>query len=647
MSDSETECDNLSVKGRRTIGELLQARLSRREFVASSIQYTALGVGTTLLPSAGCSPLVPAEDPYDFTELPTTADEFDHVASGYRADVVLRWGDPLHAGLGKFDPQNLTAEEQEMRFGYNNDYIGIIELSHDDGVERIVLCVNHEYPVGRLMFAGVANLNDMTSQYCEVEKASLGVSIVELERSNDAWVVSLDSDLNRRLTARSTVFDVRGPARGNARLRTETDPSGTRVLGTMRNCAGGVTPWKTYLSSEENINTAFVGAVGVDHPEFENHKRMGIPRIELAWGRFDERFDLSKTPNEPNRFGWVVEIDPLDPSALPKKRTALGRFMHEGAEPIVAPDGRVVVYMGDDSEFEYIYKFVTDAPWDPQNSEQNIDLLDRGTLYVAKFFDDGSLAWLPLTFGHGPLGPVHGFHSQADILIETRRAADFLEATPLDRPEAVRPNPQTGRVYVMCTKNPSRKARGIANAVPNNKHGHLIELIEPKGDFTARCSKWNVLVQCGNPHAPGSQSTWHPAVTDSGWFSCPDNVTIDKRNRLWVATDQGATWAENGRTDGVWVVETEGMNRGLAKHFYSAPIGAEVTGPQFTTNQKTLFLSVQHPGADGVDDFRSRNRPSVFLDPATRWPDFDQKMPPRPSVVAITHKRGKSIGSAA
>ena len=647
MNDSSAQSSNRSIEGRDTIGELLEKRLSRREFVVSSARGIAVTMSTSVLPVLGCTTAESREETFAFAELPTTADEFDHVATGYEKNIILRWGDPLHDGIPEFDPKILTADDQEKRFGYNNDYIGIVELPPDKEIERIVLCVNHESPVGRLMFPGVLNLNDMTADYCEVEKASLGVSVVEIQKREGLWRANRASILNRRISARSTAFEVCGPARGSTRLATEVDPTGTQVVGTMRNCAGGVTPWKTYLSAEENIDTAFDGTVDGDHPEFANHKRMGMPGVEFAWGRFDERFDLSKTPNEPNRFGWVVEIDPLDPSATPKKRTALGRFMHEGAEPIVAPDGRIVVYMGDDSEFEYIYKFVTDDPWDPQQPDRNKDLLDRGTLYVAKFSEDGTLDWLPLTFGEAPLIPKMGFHSQADVLIETRRAADLLGATPLDRPESVRPNPRTGRVYAMCTKNPSRKNRGIASAVPNNRFGHIIELIEPDGDFAATRSTWDVLVQCGDPNAPGSQTTWHSSVTDAGWFSCPDNVAIDYDNRLWVATDQGSAWAENGRTDGIWVVETEGNQRGLAKHFYSAPVGAEVTGPQFTSDQKTLFLSVQHPGADGVERFRARNRPSIFSDPATRWPDFTDEMPPRPSVVALTHKRGKPIGSAA
>ena len=334
----------------------------------------------------------------------------------------------------------------------------------------------------------------------------------------------------------------------------------------INNCAGGITPWGTYLSAEENVNGNFWGKVADDHPEAENYKRMGIPGNWYNWGAYHDRFDVSKEPNEANRFGWMVEIDPLDPTSTPKKRTALGRFKHEGAESIVNKDGRVVVYMGDDERFDYVYKFVTEGKFNPNDRAANMDLLDKGTLYVARYDESGKGEWLPLVHGQGKLTAENGFKSQADVVIQARKAGDLLGATKMDRPEDVEPNPKTGKVYVMLTNNGNRKPEDVnaANPRANNAFGHIIEMTPTGGDHASTTFAWDIMVKCGDPSVAEVGASFNPATSPNGWFGMPDNCAVDNQGRLWVATD-GNSYKDTRTTDGVWAMETDGEMRGTSQ----------------------------------------------------------------------------------
>jgi len=634
---------------RPTLGDVINARLGRRDMLRGALAVSAVAA------VAGPAVLAPKAakaqaGSFAFDELEAGVSADHAVAPGYSADVLIRWGDPVVKGAPEFDVMNQTADAQEMQFGYNNDYLGYVPLPvGSDSSDHGLLVVNHEYTNEELMFPGLgrqdsdAQFSGMTEELVNIEMSAHGLSVVEIRKVDGKWQVVPDSDHGRRITTRTTPMELTGPAAGHDRMKTSADATGTQVIGTVNNCAGGTTPWGTIVTAEENFHGYFLGEVPEGHAEAANHDRYGVPGGWYTWGTYHDRFDVSKEPNEPNRFGWIVEFDPYDPTSTPKKRTALGRFKHEGAESVVNGDGRVVLYMGDDERFDYLYKFVTAGTFNADDRAANDGLLDEGTLYVARFNDDGSVEWMPLVHGEGPLTAENGFESQADVLISTRLAADALGATPMDRPEDVEPNPQTGKVYVMLTNNSRREEANAANPRVENRYGHIVEITEDGSDNAATRGTWDILVLCGDPSNPEMGATFNPATTANGWFGSPDNCAVDHQGRLWITTD-GNDYEYSGRTDGVWALETEGELRGTSRHFYRVPVGAEMCGPKFTPDDATLFVAVQHPG-DGGKEWPEFGRASVFEDPSTRWPDFQDGMPPRPSVVAITKDDGGVIGS--
>jgi secreted PhoX family phosphatase len=628
-----------------TIGDVIATRLARRDVLRGALGVAALaGIAPLALDRALAQ--AASSSRFPFKEISAGLGEQHLVSEGYDADVLIRWGDAVMRDAPAFDPMNQTASAQKLQFGYNNDYLGYIPMrGAADPSAHGLLVVNHEYTNEELMFPGIgvqeskaAAFAKMTPELVGIEKAAHGGSVLEIKREAGKWRVEGASSFARRIDA-DTPMTITGPASGHSRMRTKADPDGRSVRGMLNNCAGGVTPWGTWLSCEENFNGYFTGSAA-GQAEEKQLKRYGAPGNQYAWGKFEERFELAKEPNEINRFGWVVEIDPFDPTSTPKKRTALGRMKHEGAEGIVNSDGRYVVYMGDDERFDYVYKFVSEGRVDPANRAANMDLLDRGTLYVAKFNADGAGEWSPLVHGQGPLTAANGFASQADVLIDTRLAADALGATKMDRPEDVEANPKTGKVYVALTNNARRTEAQTDKANPraNNRYGHIIEMAPEGGDHSALRFKWEVLVTCGDHTVTTTGASFHAATTKDGWFGMPDNVAVDSDGRLWVATDGNSAKA-TGRNDGIWALETEGPMRGQSKHFFRTPNGAEACGPLFTPDGQTMFVAIQHPG-EGDDD-----TPGTFEAPATRWPDFKPEMPPRPSIVAITKRGGGKIGA--
>jgi secreted PhoX family phosphatase len=609
-----------------TLTELIDLRLGRRGLLQGAAALAASSPFAAAAQEAGPSTLT-------FKELAHTLNEQHHVAEGYEMQVLIRWGDPVVAGAPAFDPARLSAATQEKQFGYNNDYLGLHPLPYGSKTgDRFLLVANHEYVNPQLMFAGLKTERDKSKAQAEVEMAAIGGSVIEIARDGGAWKVVADSKYNRRITV-TTPMEISGPAAGHALMKTSADPAGRTVMGTLNNCAGGSTPWGTWLTCEENFNAFFGGDPGKLDPQVA--KRYGLGRSQYGWEPHDARFDMEKEPNESNRFGWVVEIDPYEPQSAPVKRTALGRVKHEGCTYALAKDGRVVLYTGDDERFEFVYRFVTARPWNPTDRAANRNLLDEGTLSVARFDADGKVEWLPLVHGQGPLTAENGFASQADVLIKTRLAASLLKPTPMDRPEDIETNPVNGRVYVVLTNNGSRKPEQADRANPRatNEHGHILEIAPKDGDHASVEGTWSIFLLAGKP-GQDAGAHYHRATSDQGWLSCPDNIAFDSRGRIWIVTDGAAGAA--GVADGVYGADTMGHGRALTRCFYQAPTGAEVCGPIFTPDDRTFFLAVQHPGED---------KGSTFEKPSTRWPDFKSDMPPRPSVVAVTKKGGGPIGS--
>ncbi|GIW08537.1 MAG: dTDP-glucose 4,6-dehydratase [Dehalococcoidia bacterium] len=618
-------------------GDVLDRFLSRRGFLKAS---AALGAATA---ASGLALNAPAADAagLDFTPIPGDPPDADRlvVAPGYRMQVLIRWGDPILPGGEPWSPERQSAEMQERQFGYNCDFVGYLPLPYgSNNPNRGLLVVNHEYTNPELMFANFS-LSRLTREQADIQIAAHGISVVEVERRPDGtWRYVPNSPYNRRITA-NTPIQLTGPAAGHPWLVTSQDPTGSWVLGTLNNCAGGKTPWGTVLSGEENFNGYFdnAGQIPTSDPRRASMNRYGIPTGmgRYQWSRYHDRFDVAKEPNESFKHGWVVEIDPYDPTSTPKKRTALGRRKNEAATYAINPDGRLAIYIGDDERFDYAYKFVPTGRFNPNNRAANMDLLDSGTLYVAKFNDDGTGQWLPLVWGEGPLTPANGFGSQADILINTRQAADALGATKMDRPEDFEWNPVNGKVYLVLTNNSDRGAPGragpdAANPRPNNRAGHIIEITEANNDVTATTFTWNIFILAGRPSDPTSWYAGYPKDRVST-LGAPDNIVFDQLGNMWVGTD-GASSAVQ-LNDGLFAVPLEGSERGHLQQFFSAVAGAEVCGPEFNTDETTLFLAVQHPGEDGTVE-----------NPISTWPDG---LPyPRPSVITIVAENGGRIGMA-
>ena len=572
-----------------------------------------------------------------FTAVPASLRDTVVVPPEYEYQVIYRWGDPTGIGsaLPAFRPDaSNTAEDQALQAGMHHDGMHFFPLGSDG--RRALLVLNHEYTDEQQLHAdGAAPL---TAAKVRKSQHAVGVSVIEIERLPSGWRQVLPSGYARRIHARTTMH-IAGPAAGSALLQTAADPSGREVLGTLANCAMGVTPWGTYLTCEENFHGYFGADKSLGGTSDAAARRYGTtPGGQwVDWYRFDERFDVLKHPNESHRFGWVVEIDPMDPASTPIKRTALGRKCTESATCTLTRDGRVAVYMGDDARFEFIYKFVSRDRVRPGGYAANRDLLDHGTLYAARFDASGQGAWLELTNGD------NGHADQAEVLVHARLAASARGATPMDRPEWVAIHPRTAEVFVSLTNNsqrgaPGRPAVDAANPRANNLGGHIMRWTEAGADAAATTFTWSHFVLAGDPAVPGTDARYPSPQADA--FGAPDGLHFDSAGLLWIQTDMSGqaigkgTYANLGNN----ALLCADLATGSIKRFLTGPNGSEITGCVVTPDRSTLFVNIQHPGETSDSGGARAN---------SAWPDGSEpgSARPRSAIVAVRRRNGGAVGT--
>ena len=564
-----------------------------------------------------------------FTAIAASSEDAVRVPAGYRADVVIAWGDPIGDPAGsppfRFDASN-SAEEQALQSGTHHDgmYFFSLPLGSQNSSHGL-LVMNHEYPDHLNMFPdGRANWS-----LAKVRKSqhALGCSVQEIRLNAGKWEVVRPFPYARRIHG-NTAMRIGGPAAGDVRMRTASSPSGREAFGTFNNCADGWTPWGTYLTCEENFSFHLKPPADPTALE-ERYELTPKVRNSFNWGDADPRFDMNVNRNDGNHFGWVVEIDPYDRNAVPVKRTALGRFSHEGAYTTACRDGRLSCYSGDDRAFEYIYKFVSARAWNSADRLANRDLLDEGTLHVARLNADGSGDWIPLVHGSNGLTAANGFDSQAAVLIYARAAGDRVGATKMDRPEWISRHPQSGDLYVTLTNNTARGAKGAEGATPANPrapnpYGHIVRWKEADGDAAARSFRWEVFQLGGDQYAS------------------PDGLMIDARGVLWVQTDISPTVLlkeDHARFGNNQMLAIDPATREV-RRFLTGPRGGEITGACMTPDGATLFVNLQHPGEVPAAE-RDPNNPRKH----SNWPDYRPDGRPRSGTVAIRRADGGVVGT--
>lgn len=684
MSSMQHPDNDLTINpsGNESIRDVMDRFTGRRNFIKGSLATaTFASLGGFSLESLANGAYTGSPSPaggIGFTGVPANIAPMTDgitVPSGYTARVLIAWGD----AIGKTGPDAnthwnpataMTTARQLTTWGAHNDGMHLFPFPGTGAAgianDRGLLVSNHEYvDPGLVAHTTTYGTDVITKAMVNAQIAGHGVSVIEVRKVGGEMKVQRPSAFARRITG-ATPCKVSGPAAGHALLKTAADPSGTTVLGTLNNCANGYTPWGTYLTCEENFNGYFgtTAAKLAAQPltALENRYGMAAAGFGYRWHEADPRFDFRDTPNEPNRFGWVVEIDPWNPTAVPVKRTALGRFKHEGAWTSVGADNKVAVYMGDDERNDYMYKFVCAKKMDTKNRAANRDLLDSGTLYVARFNADGSGQWLPLVWGQNGLTAENGFADQGEVLIKARQAADRLGATMMDRPEWVAVHPVTREVYLTLTNNnrrgttpaSSNKIDGTtvaASARPpvdatnprrDNRYGHILRWTETGGDVAATTFQWDIFVECGDKLNANAHLQGNIIGDDLG---APDGLWFDKDGRLWIQTDQvGNATGDFVNIGGNAMFCADPATRQITR-FLTSPRNCEVTGVTSTPDGKVMFVNIQHPGEDWSGSFTSNSTwpDSGFNGPTTQSGNAVAK--PRSATVVITKDDGGVIGT--
>lgn len=672
--------------------------------------------GLPLLNLAACAtgseiaPAQPQASPLGFESVAATNADTISLPAGYRWRSLVAWGDALFDSVsGNFDPDALTRAEQEQRWGQNNDMLALFPAEYafpwPTDQRSNLLCANHEAFEPALMFPALHSLSGFTAEHWRAAFASVGISVVRVDSDGRDWSVHKDSTpgqgRNRRITPFTPVV-FSGPAAqhkwiaaagavvnaAEPGLAHEPRPAGSVTCGTLANCAGGRTPWGTYLSSEENFDGFFrlsdpaaapVAEAQTDAAWIWDAGRFGYPLFTRVAGAplMPSQFDITNNPHGPSLYGWVVEVDPYDPSWAPRKRTGLGRKKGECATCAIAKDGQVAVYMGDDQVDHFVFKFVSDSRFDAANRLANRDLLDHGKLFAARFNEDGAGEWLELSVEACNRAvadaPYHQpFADAGDVAMRAREAAVLLGATPMDRPEDVEAPVDHewrghGMALIVCTNNrtesfahPGNPRRGDAQSDATiqqpNHTGHIIRIDEADGDHAARRFTWDVFVLAGDPDAgadftlPGGIAadvsvSLDGAPTFSGAaFMCPDNICFDTAMNVWIATDGSPSIAPDCN-DSVLATPVVANGARTVKRFLVGPVGAEICGPTFSLDERAFLCAIQHPGESDVGDtpvrelrwVRGQRPPSHFPDGGDSWP--------RSAVVVVTRDDGGRVGS--
>ena len=693
------------------IHDLMAANLSRRQTLKGGLGVTT----SVLLGGVGLSACGGSDDvsaaatalKLGFTAVPMNKNDVVTVPAGYQVSILHALGDPMHWGDASWaDNGSESPESYNRRIGDGHDgmhYFGLSEAGKFEPArsDRGLVCVNHEYVVGPFGLHPNGRTAGTARVTSEVEKEiyAHGVSVVEVKRGSSGTAMSMvrGSKYNRRITS-ATEMAFAGPVKGSDLVKTKFSADGSKTRGTNNNCGNGYTPWGTYLTCEENF-TNVIGRAAGDDAKRSAKEITGLKRYGMSDGRKSPylwdtagtddlyaRWNTAVTAatasedyrNVFNTFGWVVEIDPFNPDSTPVKRTSMGRFAHEGAWPAPAVKGQpIVIYTGDDSRNEYIYKYVSDALWDEADINGGLTAgakyLDKGKLYVAKFNADGSGQWVELSIDNPLIKNYTGyaFADQADVLVHARLAADAVGATKMDRPEWGAINPLNNEVYMTLTNNSNRVANSATptgsqlkpdaanpryyeeDGSKGNPNGHIIRWKEG-GSQASTSFSWDIYLFGAENDAAADVNL--SKLTDVNFFSSPDGLVFDQRGMLWIQTDDGAFTdvtncmmlaAVPGKVgDGQKDVTAAGGTKTIVgaqatpdnvRRFLVGPKDCEVTGFAITPDAKTVFINIQHPGEDGS-----------LAAPTSAWPDSQTQAGstkrPRSATVVITRTDGGTIG---